>query len=63
MLSSSFGNLSSIIYVYETLKILVFPIKDHILLVFTNKSVETDDLTKKIYGYKNSLSDLDLYNT
>jgi hypothetical protein len=63
MLSSSFGNLSSIIYVYETLKILIFPIKDHVLLVFIDKSVETDGLTKKIYGYKNSLSDLDLYST
>lgn len=61
MLSSSFGNLSSIIYAYETLKILLFPIKDHVLLVFVDKSVETDGLTKKIYGYKNSLSDLDLY--
>ena len=61
MLSSSFGNLSSIIYVYETFIILIFPIKDHVLLVFINKSVETDDLTKKIHGYKNSLSDLDLY--
>ncbi len=62
MLSSSFGNLNSIVYVYETLKILLFPIKDHVLLIFINKSVETDDLTKKIYEYKNSLNNLDLYS-
>ena len=62
MLSSSFGNLNSIIYVYENLKMLLFPIKDHVLLIFINKNVETDDLTKKIFEYKNSLNNLDLYS-
>jgi hypothetical protein len=47
MLSSSFGNLDSIIYVYESLKILLFPIRDHVLLIFISKNVKTDDLTKK----------------
>jgi len=62
MLSSSFGNLKSIIYVYEALKMLLFPIKDHVLLIFINKNVETDDLTKKFFEYKNSLNNLDLYS-
>ena len=35
MLSPTFGNLNSISYVYEKLKILLFPIKDHVLLVFS----------------------------
>jgi len=62
MLSPSFGNLNSIIYVYETLKILLFPIKDHVLLVFIDKNIETDDLIKKIYEYEDSLNNLDLYS-
>jgi hypothetical protein len=62
MLSNSFGNLNSICYVYEKMKILLFPIKDHILLVFVNKNFQSDDLTKKIYNYIKSLKDLDLYS-
>src|SRR6476620_7351413 len=53
MLANSFGNLNSICYVYEKMKILLFPIKDHILLVFVNKNFQSDDLTKKIYYYIN----------
>ena len=63
MLSNSFGNLNSICYVYEKMKILLFPIKDHILLVFVNKNFQTDDLTKNIYNYVKTLNDLDLYST
>ena len=62
MLSNSFGNLNSICYVYEKMKILLFPIKDHILLVFVNKNFHTDDFTKNIYNYVKSLKDLDLYS-
>jgi len=62
MLSNSFGNLNSICYVYEKMKILLFPIKDHVLLLFVNKNLETDDLTKNIYNYVKSLKDLDLYS-
>jgi len=62
MLSNSFGNLNSICYVYEKMKILLFPIKDHILLVFVNKNFQSDDLTKNIYNHIKSLNDLDLYS-
>ncbi|MER5174719.1 MAG: hypothetical protein ABJB76_11860 [Candidatus Nitrosocosmicus sp.] len=62
MLSPTFGNLNSISYVYEKLKILLFPIKDHVLLVFIDKSIKTDDMTKKIHNYINSLDSLNLYS-
>jgi hypothetical protein len=62
MLSNSFGNLNSICYVYEKMKILLFPIKDHILIVFVNKNFQSDDLTKNIYNYIKSLKDLELYS-
>ncbi len=61
MLSNSLGNLNSISYVYEKLKILLFPIKDHILLVFINNNIKTDDMTKNIHNYVNSAEGLDLY--
>jgi hypothetical protein len=62
MLSNSFGNLNSVCYIYEKLKILLFPIKDHVLLVFVNKEIKTDDLTKNIYEYVKSQNSLDLYS-
>jgi hypothetical protein len=62
MLSNSLGNLNSISYVYEKLKILLFPIKDHILLVFINKNIQTDDMTKNIHNYVDSAEGLDLYS-
>jgi hypothetical protein len=62
MLSNSLGNLNSISYVYEKLKILLFPIKDHILLVFINNNIKTDDMTKNIHNYVNSAEGLDLYS-
>jgi hypothetical protein len=61
MLSNSFGNLNSISYTYEKMKILLFPIKDHILLVFVNKNIKTDDMAKKIQNYIKSVEGLDLY--
>jgi hypothetical protein len=61
MLSNSFGNLNSISYTYEKMKILLFPIKDHILLVFINKNIKTDDMTKKIQNYIKSVEGIDLY--
>lgn len=62
MLSNSFGNLNSISYIYEKMKILLFPIKDHVLLVFIDKNIKTDDITKSIYNYVNSVDGLDLYS-
>jgi hypothetical protein len=62
MLSNSLGYLNYIIYVYEKLKILLFPIKDHILLVFINNDIKIDDITKNIYRYVDSMDGLDLYS-
>ncbi len=60
-LSNSFGNLSYISYVYEKLQILLFPIKDHVLLLFVEKTVEVGDIVKEVCTYLNSLTDLNLY--
>lgn len=59
--SNSFGSLTSICYEYSSLRILILPVKDHILFLLINKDVDTNNLTKEIQGIINSTSELDLY--
>lgn len=60
--SSSFGNLTSICYEYSSLKILIIPVKEHILFLLINKDANTSVLTQQIYGIINSDKELDLYS-
>lgn len=60
--SSSFGNLTSICYEYSSLKILIIPVKEHILFLLINKDANTSILTQQIYGIINSDKELDLYS-
>jgi hypothetical protein len=60
--SSSFGNLNYICYEYSSLRILIIPVKEHILFLLINKEVNTSDLTQQIYGMVNSAKELDLYS-
>ncbi|MDQ4073671.1 MAG: hypothetical protein M3162_05120 [Thermoproteota archaeon] len=63
MFTSLFGNLDSIIFAYENMNILMFPVKDHVLLVFANNAIKTDVLIKKIRGNTvSSTNSLDLYS-
>jgi hypothetical protein len=58
----SFGSLNSICYQYSSLKILIIPVKEHVLFLVINKNVKADDLTQKIYNIINSTKELDLYS-
>lgn len=58
----SFGSLNSICYQYSSLKILIIPVKEHILFLVINKNVKADDLTQKVYNIINSTKELDLYS-
>ncbi|HYF99713.1 MAG TPA: hypothetical protein VD815_06450 [Candidatus Saccharimonadales bacterium] len=60
--SSSFGNLTSICYEYSSLKILIIPVKEHILFLLINKDANTSVLTQQIYSIINSDKELDLYS-
>lgn len=60
--TTSFGNLNSICYQYSSLKILIIPVKEHVLFLVINKNVEVDDLTQKVYNIINSTKELDLYS-
>lgn len=58
----SFGSLNSICYQYSSLKILIIPVKEHVLFLVINKSVKAEDLTQKVYNIINSTKELDLYS-
>ena len=58
----SFGSLNSICYQYSSLKILIIPVKEHVLFLVINKNVKADDLTQKVYSIVNSTKELDLYS-
>ncbi len=63
MFASLFGNLDSIVYVYENMNILLFPVKDHVLLVFASNAIKTDEMIKKIRDNTiSSTNNLDLYS-
>jgi hypothetical protein len=58
----SFGSLNSICYQYSSLKILIIPVKEHVLFLVINKNVKAEDLTQKVYNIINSTKELDLYS-
>ena len=58
----SFGSLNSICYQYSSLKILIIPVKEHVLFLVINKNVKADDLTQQVYNIINSTKELDLYS-
>lgn len=60
--SSSFGNLNSICYEYSSFRILIIPVKEHILFLLINKNVNTSDLSQQIYRIVNLDNELDLYS-
>lgn len=60
--TSLFGNLNSICYEYSSLKILVIPVKDHVLFLLINKNVKANDLTQRISSLINSTKELNLYS-
>lgn len=60
--TASFGSLNSICYQYSSLKILIIPVKEHVLFLVINKNIEVDDLTQKVYSIINSTKELDLYS-
>jgi hypothetical protein len=63
MFISLFGSLDSINFAYENMNIMMFPVKDHVLLVFANNAIKTDVLIKKIRGNAiSSTNNLDLYS-
>jgi hypothetical protein len=62
MFVSELGSLKSVAYIYEKVKLLSVPVKDHVLVISTESGVNSDDIASKILNYVKSIeSELSLY--
>lgn len=60
--TSLFGNLNSVCYEYSSIKIIMIPVKDHVVFLLVNKTVKTEDIIDKIVKFINSTKEIDLYS-
>jgi hypothetical protein len=62
MFTKELGNLESVVYVYEKVKLINFPVKDHLLVISAEAAAKVDDLSGKILKYITSVeNELSLY--
>ena len=62
MFISELGKLNTVAYMYDKVKLLNFPVKDHLLVISAEVEVKVDDLGEKILNYITSVEDeLSLY--
>lgn len=60
--TSLFGNLNSVCYEYSSMKIIMIPVKDHVVFLLVNKAIKTEDIIDKIHNFINSTKEIDLYS-
>lgn len=62
MFSQELGNLKTVTYIYDKVKLANFPVKDHLLVISAEPAIKVDDLYEKILTYIASVEDeLSLY--
>jgi hypothetical protein len=62
MFSADLGNLKAVNYVYEKVKLLSLPVKEHILVLSADVDTESDALTEQILKYVSTVEqELSLY--
>jgi uncharacterized protein DUF6659 len=62
MFTQELGSLRSVIYSYDKVKLISIPVKDHVLVISTEPTTESDKIVEKILGYIKSVeSELSLY--
>jgi len=62
MFTQELGNLKSVIYSYDKVKLISVPVKDHVLVISTEPNLETDAVVEKVLSYIKSVeSELSLY--
>ena len=62
MFTPELGKLKTVAYMYEKVKMINFPVKDHLLVISADSSAKIDDLYDKILKYVESVeNDLSLY--
>jgi hypothetical protein len=62
MFTPELGNLNSVAYMYDKVKLINFPVKDHLLVISAEPGVNVDGISEKIFKYITSVeNELSLY--
>ena len=62
MFVGELGNLQSVVYIHDNVKIFSIPVKEHVLAISTESVVGVDGLVEKVMGYIKSVEgELSLY--
>jgi hypothetical protein len=62
MFTPELGQLRAVAYMYDKVKLVNFPVKEHLLVISAEPGVKVDDLSEKIFNYIRSVEDeLSLY--
>lgn len=62
MFAQDLGSLKAITYIYDKVKLLSLPVKEHILVISADSTASSDGLIEKIIGYAKSVEqELSLY--
>jgi hypothetical protein len=62
MFAQELGSLKAVTYIYEKVKLMSLPVKEHILVISTEIGVNSDQLVDKIFKYVKSVeAELSLY--
>ena len=60
MFSHELGELNYIVYAYDKVKIFSIPVKDQIIVLSAENSINTENLVEKISEYVNSIGEVSL---
>jgi len=60
--SHELGGLNYIVYAYDKVKIYSIPIKNHIIVLSAEKSINTENIIEKILGYVKSVGDITFFS-
>jgi hypothetical protein len=55
MFTEVLGNLRSVVYVYDKVKLFSIPVKEHVLVISAEAQVNSDDLIKTVLTYVESV--------
>ncbi len=62
MFTQELGNLTSVAYSYDKVKLISIPVKEHVLVISAEPKVNTDQMVEKVAKYIKSVeSELSLY--
>jgi hypothetical protein len=60
--SYELGELNYIVYAYGKVKIYSIPLKNHIIVLSAENSINTENIVKKISGYVKSIGDISIFS-